>query len=102
MMLLGSLSIYASYGATDKLASLREAIYNEKELSVRFDEVDEDGDGFINVYELAQLCKALGVMLTYHELVASFGNVDRDEDECISYEEFRVWWSNDGAKNSLF
>lgn len=102
MMVIGALSTRASAAATEKLASLREAIYNEKELYIRFDEADEDEDGYITVYEFEKLCKALGVSLTYHELVASFANVDKDEDECISYEEFESWWSKDSTQSSLF
>jgi Ca2+-binding EF-hand superfamily protein len=62
-------------------------------LRARFDTVDHDGDGRIDVGEFEQLLDAIGMGFTEPQARAAFVDIDRDADGRIDVAEFSAWWS---------
>mmetsp|Transcript_35081 Transcript_35081/g.40012 ORF Transcript_35081/g.40012 Transcript_35081/m.40012 type:complete len:264 (-) Transcript_35081:118-909(-) len=98
MMLLGGLTILSSFGAGRKLAILRHQIQNKRDLLKNFKKYDVNSNGSLETKEFALLVFDLGVDVTYHELEACFNAIDKNDDECISYDEFQEWWTKWGKE----
>jgi Ca2+-binding EF-hand superfamily protein len=99
MLLVGFVALIAAVGAGQKLIELRLAIDTRRDLKAFFNEYDVDKDGALNVKEFAILVSNLGVDVNYHELVACFNAMDKNDDELITYNEFNNWWTEWGKKN---
>jgi len=71
----------------------------EKEPTTRelFDEVDDDGSGYLDRLEVATLCSNLGSTLPAHVLNEAMAQMDKDGNDKVSYEEFDAWWSDKTA-----
>ena len=58
-----------------------------------FDEVDDDGNGYLDMGEVAQLYRrARGQKLTKPELKAATEEMDANGDNQITFDEFEPWW----------
>ena len=98
MIVVGAVAIFSSIGAGKKLAELREAIDSQRNLKLYFNELDSDGNGVLSEKEFAILLGSLEVDVSYQELVACFNAIDKNDDDCITYEEFNAWWVAWGQK----
>ena len=58
-----------------------------------FDEVDDDGNGYLDMGEVAQLYRrARGQKLTKPELKVATEEMDANGDNQITFDEFEPWW----------
>lgn len=60
----------------------------------RFEGVDRDGNGVIDVVEFGTLLAKLGVGYSDAQIRAAFTDIDRDANGKIELEEFRAWWTS--------
>lgn len=97
--MVGFVALISSVAAGQKLAELRIAIDNRRDLKAYFKEFDQDSDGAMTVKEFAALMGSLGVDVTYQELVACFNAVDKNDDDLLTYDEFSAWWTLWGTKH---
>eukprot|EP01051_Picozoa_sp_SAG22_P022792 SAG22_NODE_5607_length_985_cov_1.296840_2_plen_86_part_00 len=58
-----------------------------------FDEMDEDGSGFLDQAEVTKLCKQMGKKLNKKGLEAAMKEMDADGSGEVEFEEFDAWWS---------
>ena len=88
-------------GGQASAASMREALkalYSGKEMTVRqmFDELDEDGSGYLDRAEVEKaaglLGSSLGVLLDTKQQDMAFRAMDPDGDGEVTFEEFDQWW----------
>ncbi len=63
---------------------------NEAELRALFDEIDTDGDGRINIVELAEGFKAGGAHGHLADEVRKAMTADANHDGVLDYDEFRT------------
>ncbi|MBP2586136.1 Ca2+-binding EF-hand superfamily protein [Streptomyces sp. PvR006] len=63
---------------------------NEAELRALFDEIDTDGDGRINIVELAEGFKAEGAHGHLSEEVKKAMTADANHDGVLDFDEFRT------------
>lgn len=68
----------------DEIAEIRE-IYSH---------YDDNGNGVIEVGELAALLDALGAELTSGQLDAAMKSLDTDGSGKIEFDEFVAWWAD--------
>ena len=61
-----------------------------RELNEAFKMFDRDKDGLINYRELGYVLKSQGFNLTNQELIEMIADVDENEDDKISFEEFLI------------
>ena len=61
----------------------------EDEIRAAFNLFDKDGSGNIDIYELRDAMKALGVYLSKDKVKAMMKEVDRDGSGTVEYDEFR-------------
>ena len=61
-----------------------------RELNEAFKMFDRDKDGLINYIELGYVLKSQGFNLTNQELIEMIADVDENEDDKISFEEFLI------------
>jgi len=94
---IGFMFILGSYTASDKLKNLREKLYNKELLIKSFKEFSKN-QGYLTSSDFANMCGRLGLQLTYHELIISFENLDKDDDKKITLEEFQAWWRQSGTE----
>mmetsp|Transcript_22179 Transcript_22179/g.32740 ORF Transcript_22179/g.32740 Transcript_22179/m.32740 type:complete len:264 (+) Transcript_22179:98-889(+) len=99
MVLIGALAILSSFGAGLKLAELHAEIDNMRDLKSCFSRFDIDSNGSLNSKEFALLMYDLSVDCTYYELEGCFNAIDKNDDERISYDEFKEWWTGWGKKH---
>ena len=99
MIGVGVVAIVSSLGAAKKLAELRQAIDSQRNLKLYFTELDADRNGSLSEKEFAILLAVLDVDVSYQELVACFNTIDKNDDDQISYEEFKLWWTEWGQQN---
>tara|TARA_B110001452_G_scaffold158674_1_gene132071 strand:- start:320 stop:838 length:519 start_codon:yes stop_codon:yes gene_type:complete len=59
-----------------------------------FDKHDTDKSGCISTEELRALCHELGHHLSDEEFALALVKLDTSGDHKISYDEFKVWWSD--------
>ena len=64
----------------------------DENLRALFDRFDADGNGTIDVPELATLLDAAGLVVTPERIYAAIQSVDADESGALSWPEFRTWW----------
>lgn len=95
---IGLMFILGSYTSRGKLKALREKLYDNKMLIRSFNEFSKN-QGFLTSDNFANMCGSLGVHMTYHELLVSFENMDKNEDQKITLEEFQAWWEQTGTMN---
>ena len=63
-------------------------------LSARFERVDRDGNGKIDVSEFGQMLDELGLGYSDAQVRAAFESVDVNGSGLVDYDEFSRWWSN--------
>ncbi|MEU7700642.1 MULTISPECIES: EF-hand domain-containing protein [unclassified Streptomyces] len=63
---------------------------NETELRALFDEIDKDGDGRINIVELAEGFKAEGAHGHLADEVRKAMEADANHDGVLDFDEFRT------------
>jgi hypothetical protein len=63
-----------------------------------FDRFDVDGNGEIDIEELATLLEALGMDPDDEQLEAARDKLDADESGRLSWDEFRAWWERQGSE----
>ena len=61
-----------------------------RELNEAFKMFDRDKDGLINYIELGYVLRSQGFNLTNQELIEMIADVDENEDDKISFEEFLI------------
>jgi hypothetical protein len=71
--------------AHDELAALVKNI---------FEEFDKDKRGYIDLKDLTQVAKELGVLLSPAEAELMYKELDENKDGKISLKEFTDWWRN--------
>jgi hypothetical protein len=59
-----------------------------------FDHFDHDKSGFIDLKELTEVAKELGVVLPAAEAEMLYKELDTNKDGKISFQEFTEWWRN--------
>ena len=59
----------------------------------RFDDVDKDGNGKIDLIEFRALLSELEPELDAGGVEAGFDDIDADESGLIDFDEFSKWWS---------
>ena len=57
-----------------------------------FDQVDDDRSGLLDVSELTQLAKLLGVALTPEQAQEAMDEIDEDKSGQVDFEEFFMWF----------
>ena len=63
-----------------------------------WDEIDKDGDGSLDPYELRELLTKLGMtVFKQQDIEHLMSELDTDGDGSISYDEFDVWWRQNGG-----
>ena len=65
---------------------------DEAELTVLFNEIDEDGSGLLDREEVAQLSERLGAPLTKVKLDEAMVDMDEDGSGEVDFDEFKNWW----------
>jgi len=60
----------------------------------RFERVDTDGNGRIDMAEMGRLLDELGLGFTDAQVRAAFVSIDVDGTGQIELEEFRAWWTS--------
>lgn len=69
-------------------------LFDETSLFKVFSEIDADGSGAISVTELRSALAELDVHLTTEQAEDLLHSVDKTRDGCVSYEEFREFFSD--------
>ena len=64
----------------------------EESLRKTFDELDEDGSGFLDHDEVAKLAEKLGRPMDADTLAKSIKLMDEDGDGVVDFPEFLAWW----------
>lgn len=59
-----------------------------------FTQLDADGSGYLDVDEVENLARMLGVQANEGEVRTAFEEMDDDGNGEISFEEFSSWWQN--------
>ena len=62
-------------------------------LRARFEAVDEDRNGKIDLREFGALLEALGVGFSREQSVTAFAAIDVNGNGSIEFGEFAAWWS---------
>lgn len=73
-----------------------------KKIRTLFQEIDEDGSGYLDRDEFAQLSKDMGADLTDAELDEAMREMDADGDGRVDFEEFQAWWLSVGEEKSTW
>lgn len=92
--IVGMYMIRVGQRAVQSLATLKEAITDERKLIEAFQLNDRNGDGALETFEFDGLLLTLGIELDNDELEAAFCSIDRNGDKKIAYDEFRTWWKS--------
>ncbi|MEE2828554.1 MAG: EF-hand domain-containing protein [Myxococcota bacterium] len=64
------------------------------EIRQTFEHFDRNGNGTIEVGELARLLEALGASPSAEELAAGLEALDGNRNGMIDFDEFVAWWSD--------
>jgi len=84
---------YSIYGSRKLKGVKREALKLYKDhFEDLFDEVDVNGDGYLNPYEMDLLADKLGLTLSANEIQVMLNYLDTDRDGKISIKEFKIWF----------
>ena len=97
MMFVGVTAICVGISTSRQLRLLKFSIKSEEDLKNKWKEVDADGSNTLDIKELAQFSKNVGLEMSQNELAAAFMALDRNFDEKITFEEFYMWWQNADA-----
>ena len=74
-----------------------------QEVEKLFHEIDTDGSGELERFEIGQLAVRMGKELTPDELDDAMDAMDEDASGSVSLEEFKQWWSNNAvARTRMF
>lgn len=92
MMFVGVTAIIAGIAAARSLKLFKFSIKSEADLKQKWDEHDVDGNGTLDVKELAAFIRDAGIDMTTNEIASIFMTLDKNFDDRISYEEFYMWW----------
>jgi calmodulin len=63
-----------------------------EELKRKFDAIDANGDGRIEVAEFHELLMDIDGDVSREECELDFLAIDLNDDGYINFEEFRAWW----------
>ena len=101
MCVLGIVAICTGAHASYNLDQLKSSLTDESYLWVRFDCHDNDKDGQIDMNGFAELVWSLGLEFDDLYTYKAFQQIDRDDDQMITFDEFKHWWivtQNDGKR----
>jgi Ca2+-binding EF-hand superfamily protein len=92
------------------MVSMKEALkalYSGREMTARqlFNELDEDGSGYLDRAEVEKaaglLGSSLGILMDTDQQDAAFRAMDPDGDGEVTFEEFDVWWKGVEAEQLI-
>eukprot|EP01048_Picozoa_sp_COSAG05_P013010 COSAG05_NODE_1345_length_5128_cov_2.221316_3_plen_1405_part_00 len=73
--------------------------YQMRDTKAMFAQLDIDGNGMLDQNELRSLCRMLGMEKMKDKHVTQLmEELDTDGDGTVSFEEFDVWWKENGGK----
>lgn len=93
MLFVGFVALGVGIHASRKFAALRSSLADESFLLLAFSTFDNDGDGYLEPNEFANLLADLGMELDDRYTLKAFNVIDTDNDRRISFREFNNWWS---------
>lgn len=76
---------------------MRTAPSNDSELRTFFEELDIDGSGELNRFEIHKLLDSLGRKPTTSQLDSFMAKMDPDGSGEVDFEEFSAWWWAENA-----
>ena len=93
-IIIGVVIYKSSQDASDALEAAKEQkdSFDDTEIAAKFKEVDKDGNGCLDVTELAVLSQTLGAGLSLNELESALLVIDTNSDGKIEYADFLEWW----------
>lgn len=97
MIFVGFTAICVGISTARQLKLLKFSVKNEDDLKQKWAEADGDGNGTLDVKELTEFIKNSGLDMSRNEIAAAYLALDRNFDEKIAFEEFYMWWQNEGA-----
>ena len=66
----------------------------DEQLRTTFDEIDKDKSGKIDAEELVEASEKLGTSIYNSDALEIIAQIDQDNDNKISFNEFKHWWSS--------
>lgn len=100
MIFVGIVSLIVGNRTAKKLHKLSESISDEQNLLEKFTQFDLDKDDYLEQNDFAELVAEMGLDLDHNELVAAFSTIDADDDQKISFEDFKTWWTGFSYKSA--
>jgi hypothetical protein len=97
MMFVGITAMYVGISTSRQLKVLKFSAKSEEDLRDEWKEADADGNDTLDIKELTQFTKKARLQMSPNAIAAAFLAFDHDFDERISFEEFCMWWQEDGA-----
>eukprot|EP00934_Nitzschia_sp_Nitz4_P003910 Nitzschia sp. Nitz4//scaffold32_size149145//59066//59968//NITZ4_002877-RA/size149145-augustus-gene-0.36-mRNA-1//1//CDS//3329548063//3900//frame0 len=98
MMFVGVTAIIAGIMAARDLRLFKFSIANETDLKAKWKQYDANGNDSLDVKELTVFIKESGIDMTRNEVASVFMALDKNFDDCISYEEFYYWWMGESQR----
>ena len=84
-------------GAVSGFASDGTAVTVPAEVVKLFQELDEDGSGSLEAFEIGQLAARLGTELSGEDIAAAMKEMDKSNDGAVDMLEFGSWWARQQA-----
>jgi hypothetical protein len=73
----------------------------EEILKKVFNNFDKNGDGSIDIQEIEQVCRELGIDTTKNDFQETLRSIDINNDNKITFNEFCDWWKQGRQKSKL-
>ena len=105
MCIVGVTYIVMGRRTAKKLAELRKNLYSESQLREKFSAADVENRNTINCDQFRGLLQQFGIVLNVTEAETAFLQIEKTEDERISFEQFAHWWKTaefDNDQNAQF
>jgi hypothetical protein len=88
----GGFMVYTGQQAEKKLDILKRVLSDDESILVElFSKKDSNSDGILERWEFDRLIASMYLKLNDEELKAAFDAIDGNEDNKITYDEFRCW-----------